>query len=159
MVYAAIDPEAPATQSPAVVRLMREEIGFGGLLMTDDLSMKALGGGFAERVGAGARGGLRHRAALQRRSRARWREVVAAAPELAGGRRGAGGGGAGAAAGASRRTTRPRWPPSSPRCGSGRMPEDFFDAEGAEARLAAEALVVDVDGYEGPLDLLLTLAR
>ncbi len=26
-------------------------------------------------------------------------------------------------------------------------------------RLAAEALVVDVDGYEGPLDLLLTLAR
>ncbi len=28
-----------------------------------------------------------------------------------------------------------------------------------EARLAAEALIVDVDGYEGPLDLLLTLAR
>ena len=26
-------------------------------------------------------------------------------------------------------------------------------------RLAAEALVVDVDGYEGPLDLLLTMAR
>ena len=28
-----------------------------------------------------------------------------------------------------------------------------------EARRAAEALIVDVDGYEGPLDLLLTLAR
>jgi len=28
-----------------------------------------------------------------------------------------------------------------------------------EARLAAEALIVDVDGYEGPLDVLLTLAR
>jgi segregation and condensation protein A len=28
-----------------------------------------------------------------------------------------------------------------------------------EARLAAEALIVDVDGYEGPLDLLLTLSR
>lgn len=27
------------------------------------------------------------------------------------------------------------------------------------ARLAAEALIVDVDGFEGPLDLLLTLAR
>ena len=27
------------------------------------------------------------------------------------------------------------------------------------ARLAAEALIVDVDGYEGPLDLLLTLSR
>ena len=39
------------------------------------------------------------------------------------------------------------------------MPEDFFDAESNAARLAAEALVVDVDGFEGPLDLLLTLAR
>lgn len=28
-----------------------------------------------------------------------------------------------------------------------------------EDRLAAEALIVDVDGYEGPLDLLLTLSR
>jgi segregation and condensation protein A len=39
------------------------------------------------------------------------------------------------------------------------MPEDFFDADSTAARLAAEALVVDVDGFEGPLDLLLTLAR
>ncbi len=39
------------------------------------------------------------------------------------------------------------------------MPEDFFESESTEARLVAEALVVDVDGYEGPLDLLLTLAR
>jgi len=39
------------------------------------------------------------------------------------------------------------------------MPDDFFDAESTEARLVAEALVVDVDGFEGPLDLLLTLAR
>ncbi len=31
--------------------------------------------------------------------------------------------------------------------------------EDVAERLAAEALVVDVDGYEGPLDLLLTLAR
>ena len=28
-----------------------------------------------------------------------------------------------------------------------------------EARIAAESLVVDVDGFEGPLDLLLTLSR
>jgi segregation and condensation protein A len=28
-----------------------------------------------------------------------------------------------------------------------------------EARLEAEALIVDVDGFEGPLDLLLTLSR
>lgn len=39
------------------------------------------------------------------------------------------------------------------------MPEDFFDASATAERLAAEALVVDVDGFEGPIDLLLTLAR
>ncbi len=39
------------------------------------------------------------------------------------------------------------------------MPDDFFDPDGTAARLAAEALVVDVDGFEGPLDLLLALAR
>ena len=39
------------------------------------------------------------------------------------------------------------------------MPEDFFDAAATTERLAAEALVVDLDGFEGPLDLLLTLAR
>ncbi|MEO0914363.1 MAG: ScpA family protein, partial [Pseudomonadota bacterium] len=40
------------------------------------------------------------------------------------------------------------------------MPDDqFVETSSPEARLAAEALVIDVDGYEGPLDLLLTLAR
>ena len=32
-------------------------------------------------------------------------------------------------------------------------------ASPVSARLAAEALIVDVDGFEGPLDLLLTLSR
>jgi beta-N-acetylhexosaminidase len=50
VVYAALDAEAPATQSARMVRLIREEIGFGGLLMTDDLSMQALQGGIAERA-------------------------------------------------------------------------------------------------------------
>jgi segregation and condensation protein A len=37
---------------------------------------------------------------------------------------------------------------------------DPWDATGeTRARVAAEALVVDVDGFEGPLDLLLTLSR
>jgi beta-N-acetylhexosaminidase len=49
VVYRALD-DAPATQSAAMVRLIREEIGSGGLLMTDDLSMRALAGGFGERV-------------------------------------------------------------------------------------------------------------
>ena len=39
------------------------------------------------------------------------------------------------------------------------MPDDFFDPEATAERLAAEALVVDVGGFEGPLDLLLTLSR
>jgi beta-N-acetylhexosaminidase len=53
VVYSAIDPERPATISRKVVRdVIRGEIGFDGLLITDDLSMKALGGSFAERTRA-----------------------------------------------------------------------------------------------------------
>lgn len=40
--------------------------------------------------------------------------------------------------------------------------QNLFDevtSQSVEERLAAEALIVDVDGYEGPLDLLLTLSR
>ncbi len=36
---------------------------------------------------------------------------------------------------------------------------DQFETDAIAERLAAEALIVDVDGYEGPLDLLLTLSR
>jgi beta-N-acetylhexosaminidase len=51
VVYTAIDPAAPGTQSEAVVsEIIRGLIGFDGLLMTDDLSMKALAGGFRERA-------------------------------------------------------------------------------------------------------------
>ena len=41
------------------------------------------------------------------------------------------------------------------------MAEDEFqaDAVSVSERLAAEALIVDVEGFEGPLDLLLTLSR
>ncbi len=44
---------------------------------------------------------------------------------------------------------------------TGHMAEDSidFEADDVEARLAAEALIIDVDGFEGPLDLLLTLSR
>ncbi|MDX1781427.1 MAG: beta-N-acetylhexosaminidase [Thalassovita sp.] len=43
LVYDDID-ERPATLSPVMMRLIREEIGFDGLIMTDDISMKALQG-------------------------------------------------------------------------------------------------------------------
>ena len=41
LVYDALD-NAPATLSSEVMRLIREEIGFDNLVMTDDISMKAL---------------------------------------------------------------------------------------------------------------------
>lgn len=51
IVYAALDGRAPATTSASVIAdVIRGAIGFDGLLMTDDLSMKALSGPFAERA-------------------------------------------------------------------------------------------------------------
>ncbi len=51
IVFPAVDAEASATQSTHVIQtLIRGWIGFDGLLMTDDLSMKALGGDHAERT-------------------------------------------------------------------------------------------------------------
>ncbi|MDJ0983278.1 MAG: beta-N-acetylhexosaminidase [Kiloniellales bacterium] len=53
IVYTAIDPDRPATTSPKVIsEIIRGEIGFDGLLLSDDLSMKALSGGLGERAGA-----------------------------------------------------------------------------------------------------------
>ncbi len=37
-----MDPENPATLSPRVHEVLREELGFGGLILTDDLSMEAI---------------------------------------------------------------------------------------------------------------------
>jgi beta-N-acetylhexosaminidase len=44
VVYDAIDGRSVATCSPAAINLIREHIGFDGLLMTDDISMRALTG-------------------------------------------------------------------------------------------------------------------
>lgn len=48
IVFEAID-ELPATISEEMIRLIRNGIGFKGVLMTDDISMQALGGSVAER--------------------------------------------------------------------------------------------------------------
>lgn len=51
VVFTALDPDCCATQSPRVIgEIVRGQIGFDGLLMSDDLSMKALGGGVHDRV-------------------------------------------------------------------------------------------------------------
>ncbi len=51
VVYTALDPNAPATTSRALIEdVIRGEIGFQGLLMSDDLGMKALSGPYDERA-------------------------------------------------------------------------------------------------------------
>lgn len=57
IVYTAFDPAACATVSSTMIDIIRDSIGFDGLLMTDDLSMKALKGSFAERTSASLRAG------------------------------------------------------------------------------------------------------
>lgn len=52
IVFEALDADRPLSQSPNGIRYLRETVGFQGLLMTDDLSMRALSGGFAERAEA-----------------------------------------------------------------------------------------------------------
>jgi beta-N-acetylhexosaminidase len=50
-VFTAWDPERPASQSPKVVaEVIRGRIGFDNFLMSDDIGMHALAGGFAERA-------------------------------------------------------------------------------------------------------------
>jgi beta-N-acetylhexosaminidase len=49
--YTALDPDRCASLSPIVIgETIRRDIGFDGLLMADDLTMKALGGSLAERA-------------------------------------------------------------------------------------------------------------
>jgi beta-N-acetylhexosaminidase len=53
VVFSAIDPVAPATTSANIVRhVIRDSIGFKGLLMSDDISMGALSGSLDERARA-----------------------------------------------------------------------------------------------------------
>lgn len=50
VVFTAVDPKRPATTSKKGVRLMRQHLGFSGLIMSDDLSMQALSGTLTERA-------------------------------------------------------------------------------------------------------------
>ncbi|WP_242494068.1 glycoside hydrolase family 3 N-terminal domain-containing protein [Salipiger sp. IMCC34102] len=49
IVFSDIDPVAPATTSARMMEVIRKDIGFDGLMMTDDISMEALSGSVAER--------------------------------------------------------------------------------------------------------------
>ena len=51
VVYTAWDPDRPASLSPTVIgSIIRDRIGFGGFLMSDDIGMHALAGDFGTRA-------------------------------------------------------------------------------------------------------------
>ncbi len=84
VVYSAIDADACCTLSRKVIsEVIRGRIGFDGLLMSDDLSMKALKGSFADRTQSALHAGcdvvLHCNGAMAEMS-----EVAAAAGQLAG---------------------------------------------------------------------------
>lgn len=57
VLYTALDPDRPATLSPRVIAAIRAEIGFDGVLLSDDLSMAALGGKIETRAWAALKAG------------------------------------------------------------------------------------------------------
>lgn len=84
LLFQAIDPDTPSTLSSKVIEeVVRERIGFDGLLLTDDLSMSALAGTLGERAArsldAGCDIALHCNGALEE-----MREVVDATPTLSG---------------------------------------------------------------------------
>jgi beta-N-acetylhexosaminidase len=84
VVFSAIDPSAPTTTSVTMVgQVIRDSIGFSGLLMSDDISMGALAGSLAERSRAAIHAGcdvvLHCNGKL-----AEMEEVASAVPVLAG---------------------------------------------------------------------------
>ncbi|WP_293858508.1 beta-N-acetylhexosaminidase [uncultured Alsobacter sp.] len=59
VVYTAIDHKAPGTTSRTVFRrVIRGEIGYDGLVFSDDLSMQALSGSLSDRAGAAIAAGV-----------------------------------------------------------------------------------------------------
>jgi beta-N-acetylhexosaminidase len=84
VVYTAIDAARPATTSRKVMReVIRGEIGYDGLVMSDDLSMKALAGDFGGRTRAAIRAGCD--VVLHcNGDMAEMKPIAAAAPELRG---------------------------------------------------------------------------
>lgn len=81
LIYAAFDDQNPATQSPEMIRVIREEIGFAGLLMTDDLNMQALSGTLGQRAARSLAAGV-DIALHGKGEMAEMRDIAAAAGEM-----------------------------------------------------------------------------
>jgi beta-N-acetylhexosaminidase len=83
VVFTAIDPVSPATTSAKMIHVIRDEIGFQGLLMSDDISMGALSGSLRERTRAALAAGCD--VALHCNGQlVEMREIAAESPLLAG---------------------------------------------------------------------------
>ena len=84
VVFNAIDPVSPATTSATMIaEVIRGFIGFGGLLMSDDVSMNALSGTLAERTRASLKAGCD--VALHCNGKMdEMQQVAAESPELSG---------------------------------------------------------------------------
>jgi beta-N-acetylhexosaminidase len=84
VVYTALDSQAPATTSKLVFEsVIRGRIGFDGLVMSDDISMKALTGGLGQRAAAAIAAGC-DVALYCHGVMAEMEEVAASVPLLAG---------------------------------------------------------------------------
>src|SRR5215467_10878220 len=116
IVYTVVDPTLPATLSRhVVIEVIRGVIGFDGVLISDDLSMQALGGGLGERTRQALAAGC-DLALHCNGNPVEMEEVTAAAAPIS--------------------------PPSADRLARGeamrrRSPGDNFDREAAEVRLDA----------------------
>ncbi|WP_210527571.1 glycoside hydrolase family 3 N-terminal domain-containing protein [Rubellimicrobium arenae] len=58
IVFESVDPDRPCTTSARAMQVIRKDIGFDGLLMTDDIGMEALSGTMAERARASLAAGV-----------------------------------------------------------------------------------------------------
>ncbi len=84
IVFTAIDADAPSTQSPTVIgEVIRGRLGFDGLIMTDDLSMKALSGSMSDKISRSLSAGVDMMLHCNG-NLAEMREAAAASGELSG---------------------------------------------------------------------------
>ena len=175
VVFTAIDALPVTTSKTMISNVIRGFIGFDGLLMSDDVSMGASTGSIGERTAATLAAGCdvvlhcngkieeMHEVAkitsARGRSAAPRRRCGSSAPGCRRGRS------IRAMLGRSSPSSGSRLGPSSARS-AGNVRHDCGNVRHSTPRSCAAdratddpALIVDVEGFEGPLDLLLRLAR
>eukprot|EP01037_Dinobryon_pediforme_P007710 gene7708-7771_t len=161
VVYTALDKEHPATVSPRIIQsFIRDTIGFSGLLMSDDLSMKALSGTFQHKAQAALAAGcdlvLHCNGELSEMQAVA--EAVPALTEAASHR-------AARAMSVTRHMPEPidlrQTVVMTQSSAKNNVPSFQFERSQTMAPVATDVdmLRIDIEGYEGPLDLLLDLAR